>query len=41
MGTTDSSTTRDSKQAKFLSSVVPWLESQDFIARYAAFGKQD
>ena len=30
----------DADKAKFFSSVVPWLDSQSFIERYAAFGKQ-
>jgi len=28
----------DSDQANFLNQVIPWLEAQDFVARYAYFG---
>lgn len=27
-------------QATFINAVVPWLEDQDFIKKYAAFGRR-
>ena len=27
-------------QATFINAVVPWLEDQDFIEKYAAFGRR-
>ena len=31
----------DADKIKFLQTVVPWLEKQEFIAGYAAFGVDD
>lgn len=28
----------DSQQAAFLNDVIPWLDSQDYVERYAYFG---